>query len=267
MGELMKNSEKTKIQALKWCIAGLILMLVPFIGNYLLLSLNLNEYTNNLIVLIINNLCTTLAIGAFISGAWEALNKKSFAEEILELSQVSDNYIKSGIIHVYEEFTDIDWRKLFKKAKKVVFFFTYGYSWRSNNRTALKMLQEQGTDITVILPNYKDESIIDSLDRNFNYGRYSHGPISENNKTTKTLIIEAKEYFENLGATILLYSGDIKSTYYLIDDKCVIAPFKHGATKISVPAILCQKEGTMFNFCKSDIDALLKESKQEGDSE
>lgn len=261
----MKNTCKTKLKAAFWVVVGLVFLTIPFWINYFLVSFGFEEHSNNLYILLINNVFPSLATMAFMSGAWEALNKKSFAKEVLELSQVSDNYVKSGIIHVYNEFTDIDWMGLFKNAHKVVFFFTYAYSWRSNNRTALKLLEEQKTDITVILPDYTDDKIVDSLDRHFHYGQHFRLE-SHANKSTKELIADAQQFFEGMGATVKLYSGDIKSTYYLIDDKCVFAPFKHGQSKTSVPAILCKDDGTFFDFCKKDIDALIKESKSVGAS-
>lgn len=256
----MKNSTKTKLWAAGWIILGLFLLFVPFLLDYIIESIGKPELSSNIIILFINNIFPALATIAFLSGAWEMLNKRSFAKEVLELSKVSSNYIDSGIIHVYKEFTEIDWKEMFQVSKKIVCFFTYAYSWRSNNRTALDMLKKQKTDLTIILPDYNNNGIVDALNYDFKYGKYAE-PNSENaNKDVANLIREAEEYFLNFGATVKLYEGNIRSTYYLIDDLCVLSPFKHGGKKSSVPAIVCKEGGYLFDFCQRDIKAILEES-------
>ena len=87
----------------------------------------------------------------------------------------------------------------------------------------------------------------------------------EKNKNSRKLIEEAKEYYEKIGANLLFYPGNIKSTYYMIDDKCIYAPFKHSKEKSNVPAFLCVEGGTLFEFCKRDIDSIIKQSKPVGE--
>ena len=142
------NTTKTKLSVAIWCIIGLALLSLPFIINYFLVYFHKQELGNNLLFIIINNVLPALATIAFFSGAWEAHSKRAFAKEVLELAGISNNYIESGIQNVYKEFTDINWNELLLNTKNAVFFFTYAYSWRSNNRTALKAAHEQGTKIT-----------------------------------------------------------------------------------------------------------------------
>lgn len=256
----MKNTTRTKLWAALWIIVGLVFLLIPFgIDSYCDLT-EQSEMANNTIIIIIKNISSALATIAFFSGAWEILSKKSFAKEVLELSNVSINYIDSGIVCVYKEFTDIDWKVLFKDSKNVICFFTYAYSWRSNNRTSLNMLKEQGTKITIILPNYNNDRIVDTLNQDFKYGKYAQSGQDGASKDVKDLIREAEEFFKNLGATVKLYNGNIKTTYYLVDDKCIMAPFKHGGKKSSVPAILCKEGGALFDFCYKDIKSIIEES-------
>lgn len=256
----MKNTTKTKLWAALWIIVGLVFLLIPFgIDSYCDLTKQ-SEMTNETIIIIIKNIFSSLATIAFFSGAWEMLSKKSFAKEVLELSNVSTNYIDSGIVHVYKEFTDIDWKVLFKDSKNVICFFTYAYSWRSNNRSSLNMLKEQGTNISIILPNYNNDSIVDALNQDFKYGKYAQSGQDGASKDVKDLIREAEVYFKNFGATVKLYNGNIKTTYYLVDDKCIMVPFKHGGKKSSVPAILCKEGGALFDFCRKDIDSIIEES-------
>lgn len=256
----MNNATKTKLFVLGWVIIGLILLSVPFFLDYFLESIGASEASDNIIILFINNISPALATIAFLSGAWEAHSKRSFAKEVLELSNVSDNYIDSGILHVYKEFSEIDWKDLFLNSKRVMCFFTYAYSWRSNNRTALNILKEQGTEVTIILPNYNNDQIVDALNNDFKYAKYTDSNSENASKDVKNLIKDAEEYFLDFGATVKLYDGNIKSTYYLIDNKCIFAPFKHGCKKSTVPAILCENGGTFFEFCKRDIASIIEAS-------
>ena len=145
-------------------------------------------------------------------------------------------------MHVYKEFTDIDWKVLFKDSKNVICFFTYAYSWRSNNRSALNMLKEQGTSITIILPNYNNDSVVDALNQDFKYGKYAQSGEDGISKEVKNLIQEAETYFKNFGATVKLYNGNIKTTYYLVDNKCIMAPFKHGEKNLVCLLFYAKKE-------------------------
>lgn len=263
--KLKKNTTKTRFAVALWVIGGLILLFLAVLLNYLIEISNHPEWNKSFFVIIANNVLPALATIAFLSGAWEARSKRAFAREVLELAHVSDNYIQSGIKYVYKEFTDITWDDLFIGAKEVVFFFTYAYSWRNNNRTALKLLQKQGTKITVIMPDYTNEKITDALDMDFHYGEHADRQSKEKDKNSRKLIEEAKEYYEKIGANLLFYPGNIKSTYYMIDDKCIYAPFKHSEEKSNVPAFLCVEGGTLFEFCKKDLESIIKQSKTVGE--
>lgn len=246
---------KTYFRATVFLAIGLILLLSIFLIDYL------STDSNNILVLIYINIASAVASIMLISGVWEVKSKRSFAEEVLELSDVSDSFIKSGILAVYRDFNDINWEKFFKSSKKVTIFFTYGHSWRSRNRNILKMLKDSGVEITVVLPNYNDPVLMDAFDKDFGYSNYSDDKTSPKISTCER-IREAESDFRKLGATVLFYSSHIRSTYYFSDDKCIFAPFKHGGEKLCVPAILCQDGGTFYEFCKKDMDNILREAKK-----
>jgi hypothetical protein len=246
---------KTYCRAAIFAIIGMILLISVFLINYLCPG------STNIIVLIYINTASAVASIMLISGVWEVKSKRSFAEEVLELSEVSDSYIKSGITSVYKDFNDINWENFFKSAKKVTIFLTYGHSWRSRNRNALKMLKNRGVEMTVVLPNYKDSALIDALDKDFRYSCFSDDK-SFSKASTSERIREAEKDFKALGATVLFYSSHIRSTYYFADDRCIFAPFKHGKEKLCVPAVLCQNGGSFFEFCKNDMDNILKDAKE-----
>ena len=207
------------------------------------------------------NVASAIASIMLVSGIWEVKSKRSFAEEVLELSNISDSYIKSGIISIYKDFNDVIWEDFFTSSKKVTLFLTYGHSWRSRNRKVLEMLRDKGVELKVVLPNYKDTALMDAFDKDFGYSKFSKNQ-SAPPASTAERIREAEQDFKQVGATVVFYSSHIRSTYYFSDDKCIFAPFKHGEKKLCVPAILCQAGGSFFEFCKNDMDNILKEAKE-----
>lgn len=256
----MNNSSNTKVKALKWTIVGVLLIGIPFVLDYLVDVCDWDK--NNLLIIAANNIFPALGTICLLSFAWEIWNKRSFAKEVLELADVSENYIKSGIKAVYSDFSDINWNELFKGAKNVTCFFSYGYSWRRYNLTAIEKLRMQNTKVTIILPDYEDEEIMNSLNRDFAYEQYAPSDKEDSLKDVRDYIRDAEEYFKDQGATVKFFKGNIKSSYYLIDNTCVFVPFKHGKEKRSVPAFLCEKDdknGMLFKFCQDDINAILNE--------
>ena len=52
----MKNTTKTKFWAALWIIIGLVLLIVPFLLDYIIDSIGQPEWSNNIIILLINNI-------------------------------------------------------------------------------------------------------------------------------------------------------------------------------------------------------------------
>lgn len=208
----------------------------------------------NMIINVLNMLASIFGLSA----AWEIICKRSFSREILNLGGVADNYIDSGITCVYKRFKDINWSNELKNTKEFTVFFSYGYTWRNQYRQSLEKLGKDAK-FTVILPDYRDDNVVYELDKRFGYGEFSS---EDDKKLSMSKTIESAAIdFENMGATVKLYNGTICTTYYLIDDMCIYAPFKHNKKKVDVPAIKCQRGGHFFEFCYDDLWAIFKEAK------
>lgn len=130
------------------------------------------------------------------------------------------------------------------------------------------MIKRGGT-LTVILPDFNVDTIMDSLDYSFKYGKYSLSDRgnavdvkeNENSKlSVRARIKEAADTYIHLGAKVYLYKGDIRTTYYLFDHTCVFAPFNHCKTKQFVPGIMAESGKCFYEFCKLDIDEILQQS-------
>ena len=257
-----KNSSKTRIKVLICIIVLLIGIIVAVAIDYFFGDIE------NIWVAIGFELAFTFISVVGVSGLWEMLGKRDFAEEVLELAGVAGDIQKSGIIGFYEKFTDIKWDEIFNGAKEISLMFTYAYSWRNNNRQGLKdVSNKKNSQLVVLLPDYSIPEVCDMCDRDFLYGHHAEKGSENAKKTTENEIKQAVEDFKKLNADIYLYPGNLKTTYYFFDDKCIIAPFKHGKDKYCVPAILCREGGALFEFCKKDLEQAMHKSRKENDEQ
>ena len=245
----------------RWVLAGVFIItgLVLLLG-----SAHINAYTDTSQnkFFIVNNILLSLANILLFTGAWNALHSTPTTEEILEAAQMPKDFQDSGIVRIYETFTEIEWSKYFKKTKHVVFFFTYASSFTHKNLRYLEKLKNKNRAITIIVPDYNNDTMMDFLDRSFRYGKYSEN--SENPlNSTKSRILETISVYKGMNAEVLLYPGEIKSTYYFFDDICVYAPFNHCKDIKYVPAIVSEKGGKWYEFCEMDINGIIEQSKKQ----
>jgi len=252
----MKNFLGTKYTAAKCVIVCLVLILFTYVIDDFWITTNYIFYKN--IVLII---LPTIASIVGVSAVWEIFGKRSFSREVLNLANVSDNLIDSGIIYVYKDFKNIDWNEELRGVNKLIMFFTYGNTFRNQNKQVLESFSAKNKDWTVVLPNFNDKKIIDELDRRFCYGTYD--PRGEKESVEKQIQKAIRDFIE-MGAKIKLYNGTICSSYYLMDEICIFAPFKHGYPKSYVPAFKCSNKlcsnGTLVEFCFDDMSRILENS-------
>lgn len=239
-------NQRTKLLNAYYVIGFLTLVIITkLIDDFWLVE---NCFYKNLLISILPTIASFLGLGAI----WEIIGKRSFSQDVLNLAGVSDNYIESGITHVYKSFNDINWDNELLNAESLTIFFVYGRTWRNHNRRLLTEFAKNNK-LTVILPDYRDDDIISELDRRFCYGKYSN---SEKKISARDYIEEAVEDFNKMGSHVKFYKGTICSSYYFMDDKCICSPFKHGESRIDVPAILATKGGSYYNFCMNDKELI-----------
>ena len=205
-----KNRSKTWIRALICIIIFLIGILGAVAIDYFFGDIE------NIWVAIFFELAFTVTTVFGVSGFWEILGKRAFAEEVLELAGIASDIQKSGIIGFYEKFTDIKWSEIFDGTKEVSLMFTYAYSWRNNNRQELKDVSaKKNSSLIVVLPDYSIPEVCDMCDRDFLYGKHAEDGSENAQKNTESEIKKAIEDFKKLNADIYLYPGNLKTTYYL----------------------------------------------------
>lgn len=168
MGELeilrdIKRKVNYKILA-KSLIAFCVLILLMWFIN----SMEWGKY--ELLRITLLTVISTIQASIIVFALWETIAKRTFAEEILHLADISNNIRISGIEKIYTNFLTIDeWRSLINESNRLTIAVSFAKTWRENNRDALKAMSDRGGKIKVILPNYRDENIMNELDRRFNF--------------------------------------------------------------------------------------------------
>lgn len=245
----MKNNVRTKLLSLIFVCCCLLLLVIAFLVNYFW------TVQGNIVKDLITNICISVASILGLSAAWEIVCKRSFAREVLELSNVSNNYIDSGIVHVYKSFKNIEWEKELDGVKNFTVFLCYGYTWRRQNEKILEYFAGKNNFI-VVLPNYMDAKLVDELDRRFSYGIYSSK--SNEHQSVMIKIEDAAKAFSKMGAEVKLHTGTLCSSYYFMDEKCIFVPYRNCIEQIDVPAIKSNSDGSFFAFCTNDMKRILE---------
>ena len=177
---------------------------------------------------------------------WDFIAKKEFAKDILDLAKISTNITESGIIYYYDNFLNIKWNDILKKASRLTIAVLYSNTWRESNRTYLAKLAESKDSLTVYLPNYKENQVLEELSCRLNM---TVEEVCEN-------IQKSEKGFKELGANVLLHNGSFQTSYYLTENEAVLAVFNHKREKSTVPAMQVDKEGNLYNFIKQELEAI-----------
>ncbi|MDD4590041.1 MAG: hypothetical protein PHG06_06355 [Parabacteroides sp.] len=190
---------------------------------------------------------------AIVVSIWEFIAKKSFAKEMLSLAKISSNVEKSGIIHIYNDFQDIQWKAILDHTKSFQVAATYANTWREGNRKALKDFVEDKKNLTVYLPDFTDESILGELASRLNMP----------NEKIREKIRESCNSFKNeIGATVYLYHGCFQSSYYLSDNAGIMSFFNHKKEKSIVPALEISNQGELYGYISSEFESIKKNSSE-----
>jgi len=221
--------------------------LVLFIVLHLL-ALSIDTYVSDQIhfKFIIVSILYTLASTAAVFLIWEVAAKKTFMKEVINLTNLSNNLVSSGIEYYYENFRDIDWRVLLSGQKEFIICIVYGDWFYRRVEDQLKKFHKNGGKITIIFPDFNNEEVISM------YARRFHMPIEK----VIEHIVESIAFFERFDPEIFLFEGNLQNSYYKIGDLALISFFNHQKEQSTVPAILLGKDGDMYNYVLGELSAI-----------
>lgn len=244
---LESQKSEFSFNALAICLVIIIVLIVALI----LLGTPWPHYDNARIVLV--SVVGTIMSLVIAFCLWDVTFKKRFAQDVLDIAQISSNHIDSGIEYVYEKFTQInnaDWKDLIQgTTKEITLVFTYARSWRKGCQDYLRAFVDSGGMLNVYLPNYtrSDQLIIRALANRF----------SCSETDIKNKISEAHVEYTKIGAKVKLYNDSFQNSYYLFDNVAIMSWFNHDIEEPGyVPAIRVSKRGTLYKFISEDIAAI-----------
>lgn len=238
---LKDYKEKFNYKILVLTLVAVIVILIIIFSLY-----NPWEKQDSLRIIILSFLATFESM-LLAYGIWEVVAKRSFAKDLVELVQISENLLDSGIISIHSNFLNTDFHSLISSCNsKIIIAFTYGRTWRETNRNVLQSFVRRGGELEVFLPDHQNDELMHVLDIRFKY----------DSGKTRALIEESEKEFEKIGAKVYLFDGLFQTSYYILDNNTLLSIYNHTKTKGYVPAFYIGPTGSLHDFVVSEIDEI-----------
>ena len=183
---------------------------------------------------------------------WITSAKNSFFQDLNKEFKINEQVRKSGIIGFSRNFHDcVNWEDHFNNAVSCELFFSYAENWRHSHQTAImEMAQRQNVAIKIYLPNPDNTKIMEELAR-----RYSN-PVDKIKQKITEAVEEYALWFKGKNAKMSIYFVDVSPlfTFYRFDSTVIIPFHKHAPGRGSVPVIIANKNGDMYDFILTEAD-------------
>lgn len=177
----------------------------------------------------------------------------TFCEDVKETIK-SHKSIDYGIIKhgMFQEFAD-DISFSLADSKNVTLYFIHSRSWRENNHNAIINFLERSESekLTVYLPDFLNQVLMDSFKDNFFDGEY----IPEFIKDAVNFFLILKNDYPN---KVDIYLNSFYPTYsfYMFDRITVIALYPTTDRKKNVPAMMINNRSKYYRFVADDCSVL-----------
>lgn len=191
---------------------------------------------------------------------WDLRGKRDIMEEVLEKVRIGSDVSAAGIDRVTMKYLDdIQWDDLFRSARHLAVFISYGSSWRKVQWTKLEAFAAtRGNRLQLFLPDPDDELTMAVLAKRYDYSL----------DKIRSAVREAAQEFATLGksracqADIRIYyrAGDPTYTCYHFGDKVLVTLYSNKRARGEVPAILVG-QGTLRDFFTQDLAAIENQSR------
>jgi hypothetical protein len=238
---------KTALYALLIVIAGIGLLLLSNI-SWFDTQAAFEATTNQLGGLLI----TTGGLGLL----WELRGKRDIMDEVLEKTRIAADVSAAGLDRVTMNWLDVPWDDLFKDARQVSVFISYGSSWRKVHWPKIEdFAKGEKNSLRLFLPDPAHEPTLGVLARRYDY---TLDKIRDNVVETAT---EIARLATDCAADIRIYyrAGDPTYTCYRFDDKVLVTLYSHKRQRGDVPTLLV-KRGTLRDFFMQDLAAIEAQS-------
>jgi hypothetical protein len=200
-------------------------------------------------------------VSGVITVLWDLFVKRALLDETLAKVGLSQDIEASGLRSIHASFQSdaLVWDSHFTNSKTLDLFFISAHGWRSNQFEKIKrLLDNVDGKVRVVLPDAGDDHTVTELARRFgNTSREGKGEV-------KNRINKAYEYFENLEVD---YPGKVsvwflraapQLSFYIFEHTAVLALSSHRQGQISVPTLVGEKGGYLYNYLQSEFDAMVR---------
>ncbi|OBK41542.1 hypothetical protein A5659_10030 [Mycobacterium sp. 1165196.3] len=247
---------RAKLTTYKTVLYGLVILGAGFGAMWLS---NISWFTrHSALQTTVNQLGGLLITIGGLAILWDLRGKRDIMEEVLEKVRIESDVSTAGIDRVTMKYLDgINWDDLFRNARNISVFISYGSSWRKYNWTRLEnFAATKGNRLRLFLPDPDDDMTMSVLAK-----RYDYSP-----DKVRTAVREAAEEFAKLGisseADIRIYyrAGDPTFTCYHFDDKVLVTFYSNKRARGDVPTILVG-QGTLRDFFVQELAAIENQSR------
>lgn len=208
---------------------------------------------------IVDNIGGSLIAGVALVLIWELRGRRSFTREILHDFQYANDIENSGIVRIGTEYlSDPAWDELFAGVNNIDLYIAYGSTWRQTHLGRLRAFASSSKNrLRIYLPDVHDATMMSSLARRFDL------------KPEELIrrINDAAEQFADLraadGARVEVYahSGDTLFSCYRFDNKAVLTFYTNTRKRGPVPTIVCQVNGSIYDYLESELRAIHAQSR------
>lgn len=183
------------------------------------------------------------AVNAFCEDVKEAINSQK---------NVDYGVVKYGMFQEFAEEISIS----LARSKNVTLYFIHSRSWRENNHNAIiDFLQRSDSGkLTVFLPDFLNQDLMNSFRDNFSDGKYIPGLIED----AFDFFLRLKQDFSEK-VDIYLYAFYPTYSFYMFDNVTIIALYPTTDRKKNVPTMMVNNKSEYYRFVADDCSAL-KES-------
>ncbi len=210
-----------------------------------------------------NQLGGLLIASIALATLWDLVGRRAFFREMLEVLELKHDIHASGLASIGTDYKKVvDWDERLHSAKKLDIFAAWATTWTINNQTNLqRIVNRDGAQIRVILPDPTDNACVKSLAGRFNY-------TSADVRSKLNEAIDAYTKLDGNGSRsgrVEIYTTVVfrAFTSYRIDNQFVVTLYHHmGNRRGSFPAFTCREGGSLYAFFDEDLEGVLGASTQ-----
>lgn len=183
---------------------------------------------------------------------WDLWGRRDMVREVLARVNLASDIEATGIRRASMDWRDVPWKDLFKNARSVDVFISYGSTWLSTHSTELaRFAKDRRNKMRYFLPDPADEVAMKVLAARYDYTEEMIvGKVIEAARTVAKLSRDGEADIR-----VRFRAGAPTFTCYRFDEVYVVTLYQHKVGRGEIPVLLLDK-GTFSAFFAADLDAI-----------